>query len=71
MDDIDMPAELTDPGCWWHGPEPIPDDAFLVCPECWHCYPTEQDLIDTNIREWNDDRPTSEIWSCPLCIHDW
>jgi hypothetical protein len=38
---------MTEPspgGCFWHGVEPIPEDAFRVCVECGHAYPTADDL---------------------------
>lgn len=35
----------TDPGCWFHGHEPIPEGAYRVCGECWHCYNTIEDLV--------------------------
>lgn len=43
----------TDPGCYFHGEEPIPEGAYRVCGECWHCYNTAEDLIaeDNRVRE--------------------
>lgn len=33
-----------DPGCFWHGAEPITESTFLVCYECGHVYETPADL---------------------------
>jgi len=69
----------TDPGCYFHGEEPIPEGAYRVCGECWHCYPTEKDLLDTYNTELarvnqEPDSPVTnpdDIYFCPLCTHDW
>lgn len=65
----------ADPGCWFHGEEPIPPNAYRVCLECGHCYVTRDDLVaavnellgrigvaavDTG----------NEIYTCPMCNHD-
>lgn len=35
--------------CQWHYVEEfIDDDTFQVCPECFHVYQTEQDLLDAH-----------------------
>lgn len=66
-----------DPGCWFHGAEPIPDGAYLVCGECGHCYVTAADLIDTERRVLTEvGHPVmatiypDTIYACPLCAHD-
>lgn len=62
-----------DPGCFWHGPEPIPEGAFRVCNECWHCWPTVEDFeadarkMFVQIGIGGD--PAALIY-CPLCAHD-
>lgn len=71
---VEVPYE-GDPGCWWHGPEPIPPGAFRVCGECWHCFVTEADLraADEELRRQIGLQPTdpdAPIWVCPLCTHD-
>lgn len=43
-----------DPGCFWHGEEPIPDGAFRVCCECGHCYVTPADL-EREVRKTHQD----------------
>jgi len=69
--------------CFWHGVEPIPADAFVVCGECGHAYPTADDL-DRVIRETHHEASTPayplgplpevldlDAWPfCPLCAHD-
>jgi hypothetical protein len=58
-----------DPGCFWHGQEPIPDSAYLVCGECGHCWTTEAEFvrdIEANGFEANE---TNRLF-CPLCAHD-
>lgn len=62
-----------DLGCWFHGDEPIPDGAYLVCGECGHCYVTAADLIEAERRLYPDlpaRTSAAQMWSCPLCAHD-
>lgn len=63
---------MTDPGCYFHGPEPIPDGAFLVCFECGHCWPTETDFIADvhNLAAEINTEPRNDLPFCPLCSHD-
>lgn len=62
--------------CYFHGVEPIPADAYRVCAECGHCYNTREDLVseDVKLRRWGLDiplpDPADEIYTCPLCLHD-
>lgn len=63
---------MSDPGCFFHGDEPIPEDAFLVCRECGHAWPTRGDffqdveaLLGPRTTEALEDQPF-----CPLCTHD-
>lgn len=71
---IEIPYD-GDPGCFWHGPEPIPEGAFRVCGECWHCFETEADLraaVATMHQECElpPPAPDAPLWVCPLCAHD-
>lgn len=69
---------MTDPGCFWHGEEPIPPGAYLVCGECGHYWPTVEDftvgvqmmLHDINIPEDAIKVPITDWPYCPLCAHD-
>ena len=70
------PATPYDLGCFWHGEEPIPDGAYLVCGECWHCYVTPADLVaavatvraELGLPAWAGD--ADAVAFCPLCAHD-
>jgi hypothetical protein len=68
-----LDAEL---GCFWHGHEPIPDDAYVVCGECGHCWVTGDDLLaDARLlcAEIGLTLPPGDpdkITFCPLCSHD-
>lgn len=58
-----------------HENEPVPDDVYLVCGECFHVYATAQDLINAYERVTEEmgsrqTRPADEIMSCPHCVHD-
>lgn len=43
----------------------------IACGECWHVYANEQELIDAH-NAWDGPQVTSveQIFSCPLCVHD-
>lgn len=69
--------------CYIHGHEPPGDYQFLVCGECYHCYPTPEDLVnDFNAVmkagwEMYESRTPyvpevsiSNIHFCPHCAHD-
>ena len=75
------PYEIED-----HRDKPIPDywcyihraietpsdkDACVECFECWHVYADTADVERVNHEQWGDNRPWEEIYSCPLCSHDW
>lgn len=66
----------ADPGCWFHGEEPIPPNSYRVCLECGHCYTTREDLLyeDAKVRREigmkTPQDPDAEIYACPLCTHD-
>jgi len=59
--------------CYFHGPEAIPPDCFIVCGECGHAW-TKQALEAADQRLFGQigkgARPAEQIWSCPLCVHD-
>lgn len=66
--------------CFWHGYERR-DGAYRICLECDHVYRMEKDLIRAHrqlawsigYQYWLKSflMPTGDIWSCPLCNHDW
>jgi hypothetical protein len=66
----------ADPGCFWHGAEPIPAGAYRVCGECWHCWPTPDDLLRDVLRIYAEiglqspPDDADQVWVCPLCSHD-
>ena len=77
------PGWVGEDNCWHHGHEPIPEGAYRVCGECGHCFATEADLsqADFDVRHkaylagFTDSYPTvlrsgEQIYSCPLCTHD-
>jgi len=63
--------------------EPDRDGDFLACLECHHVYRTPEDLVaeENNIRrrmgdpelviDGNVREVVGQIYSCPLCTHDW
>src|SRR5262249_42298593 len=64
--------------CALHGQIEPHQDGSIWCPECWHTYWDDADLIATELAEWASfygeerDPPTVEqISCCPLCLHDW
>lgn len=72
---------VTDPGCFWHGPEPVKSEHTTICVECGHAFTTDE-LIAEDLRvrrELADDyftldmilpQPPEKIFACPLCSHD-
>lgn len=58
--------------------EPIPEGAYLVCRECFHCWPTVDDFTADVLRMLDElgglsreHLVTAEAWPfCPLCGHD-
>jgi hypothetical protein len=62
--------------CFWHGDEPIPEGAFKVCAECWHCWPTKAAFVadvqamsrETGAGDYPYD--LADLPFCPLCAHD-
>lgn len=59
---------MTDPGCFFHGVEPVPDEYFRICLECGHCWPTEAHFAAD--AAWLGDKPLADLSFCPLCTHD-
>ena len=57
--------------CWWHGEEVIPEDVYRVCMECGHAWTLEA-LEAADAERYPDmgRRPAEDIFSCPLCVHD-
>lgn len=65
-----------------HEDEPVPQDCFLICYECQHVYRTPQDLVEQHnaamdlIMEPGETwkpltvEQVGEIFSCPVCAHD-
>lgn len=80
--DQEFPEGPPAPGPDWcyscNRSEPIPDGgAYVVCPECWHVYPTAADLLASHnrvIAEMGDptrDTLTDNLASfCGECMHD-
>lgn len=82
----EWPDPLPDDWCWSHGrSEPVDDDTYRVCGECFHAFQTEADLIREHNAELaemrkrhsgeanaeiSDATSGAEIWTCPHCIHD-
>lgn len=71
----------TDPGCYFHGEEPIPSGGYL-CGECGHVYPTATDLLNAyntelaqhhgvNGQPYTPVTNPDDIYFCPMCTHDW
>jgi hypothetical protein len=70
------PPSPHDLGCFWHGEEPVPDGAYLVCGECWHCFVTDEELLAADramrieVGLLGGPSSADEIRFCPLCSHD-
>lgn len=39
---------MSDPGCWFHGVEPVPPDCFRLCVECGHAFTAAELLAEHN-----------------------
>lgn len=39
---------MTDPGCWFHGKEPVPPNCFRLCLECGHAFTAAGLLAEHN-----------------------
>lgn len=77
-DDV-MPPD--DPGCFWHGAEPISPDVFRVCFECGHAFGTREEIIEQHRKAYAEARfgdgtlTDAEAGDaadtfCPYCVHD-
>lgn len=64
------PPTPHDLHCFWHGEEPIPEGAFLVCGECWHCWVTEEEFWLDALTEIGHKKEAGPLYFCPLCSHD-
>ena len=72
-----MPALHGYP-CFWHEVEEDDTNAFRVCGECFHVFPTRADLIQAHLtlllecRIPHDrlDVDSLVISYCPMCAHD-
>lgn len=73
-----------DPGCYFHGEEPIPEQYYRICFECGHCYVTGQELLDMmndflyqgwfkyeqGLTPWIPYTNADDIYHCAYCAHD-
>ena len=76
--------EQEDPGCYFHGEEPIPETYYLICIECGHCYHTAEDLLknfndtgyelwfayEQGLNPWVPETDVDRITFCAYCTHD-
>lgn len=76
--------EQEDPGCYFHGEEPIPDEYYIICLECGHCYVTANELLITfnnenyklwfqfqqGLNPWIPETDVDNIHFCAYCTHD-
>jgi hypothetical protein len=64
--------------CWSHNRyEDLNENTHTVCGECFHAFPTVEELVaDFNRKVTADDQPdltvdeVDSIFFCPHCIHD-
>jgi len=59
---------VADPGCYFHGEEPVPDEYFRFCFECGHYFLTEEEFVAA--QSWMNTGVTPDLEFCPLCTHD-
>lgn len=76
--------EQEDPGCYFHGEEPIPETYYRICIECGHCYVTAEELVtmtndiryemwmqwEQGLYPWIPDTNADQIFCCAYCAHD-
>lgn len=69
-------CERPDQHCWSHDEdEPLDEPCYIACLECHHGYKSANELlIEHNIilKSMNispEDNP-EEVFTCPLCLHD-
>lgn len=84
MDSYEQIRAWDDAGeyCYIHGHEPAGDYQYLICGECFHCYPTPEDLLNDFNRimkegndKWGDGEfvpatSVDQIFFCAHCVHD-
>lgn len=65
------PACSSQEHCYSHEVDEPAAGAFKVCFECFHIYPTVEDLVREDAF-WHDGvrRPVEEIYVCAHCSHD-
>jgi hypothetical protein len=69
--------DLENAPCAIHNKIEPHTEGSIWCPECWHTYWDDAELIATELTEWGSfylgrKAPTvDEIHCCPLCLHDW
>lgn len=77
-------TEQEDPGCFFHGDEPIPDKYYRICIECGHCYVTAEELLivsnnenykmwfgwEQGVTPWIPETNADNIYMCAYCAHD-
>lgn len=54
-----------------HRLEPWVEGESIWCPECWHTYSSKADVERVCFEQWGERLPFDQIYSCPLCVHDW
>lgn len=59
---------MSDPGCFFHGEEPVPQEFFRMCLECGHVWPEHDDFQADVYRLFGEHR--DDVSFCPLCTHD-
>lgn len=59
---------MRDPGCFFHGDEPVPGEYFRFCFECGHYFLTDAEFAD--YAKASVGRPATDLTFCPLCSHD-
>lgn len=67
------PTEVCqDYHCYSHHVDEDGDAAYIFCPECFHVYPTKEDLVAAYNRTLpgNSGRTAETIYWCPECGHD-
>jgi len=71
-------------GCYFHDDELVPEQHYLICFECGHCYVTAEDLLRASNEEhykmwfkWDQadydfvpETNPDNIFFCAYCTHD-
>jgi hypothetical protein len=60
------------PGDWCHihGLEPLPEDYWRVCYECWHVYPSFEQYQADYVQHGVPPATPEEAHVCAWCAHD-